>query len=350
MNSDLPTSPKETRRMRKLFSLVALGLLLAGSAMAASSSTPTPEIWFFLRPYAVMANGVDGRQGWQKLFLEPNAPWPPIMDDVQVVALAGNMKTVPDDVLATAFAKLKQKRIGFAIESLAQSWVGYEQYKCGHGVEGYTDPPGNAQIARRIKAAGGELVYVTMDEPLYNGHYYNGPSACHSTIENVAERAAAVMREYQKVFPNVVIGDTEPFPVLTQQPNWQRDYSEWMQAFSKAFGKPIAFLNMDIDWPRDHGHWQQSLEQAADFARANHLALGIVYNTAVPGGAKSDERWLKSAADNFTEIEKGLGIAPDKALFESWTPYPHRSITDANGLGEDDLVKRYLQMRGIKDN
>jgi hypothetical protein len=161
MTSDLPTSPKKTRQMRKLFSLVALSLLLAGSAMAASSSAPTPEIWFFLRPYAVMANGVDGRQGWQKLFLEPNAPWPPFMDDVQVVALAGNMKTVPDDVLATAFAKLKQRRIGFAIESLAQSWVGYEQFKCGHGVEGYTDPPGNAQIARRIKAAGGELVYVT---------------------------------------------------------------------------------------------------------------------------------------------------------------------------------------------
>lgn len=336
--------------MKKLFLILIVLSTGLAAALAASANAALPEIWFFLRPFAMSKQGVDGQQGWQKLFLEPDAPWPAFMDHVRVVAFAGNMKTVPDEVLAQAFAKLKQKRIGFAIESLAQSWVGYEQYKCGHGIEGYTDPPGNAQIARRIKAAGGELVYVTMDEPLYNGHYSNGPNACHSTIENVAERAAAVMREYQKVFPNVMIGDTEPFPVLTQQPNWQRDYREWMQAFDKAFGKPIAFLNMDIDWPRDNGHWQQSLKQAGDFAHANHLALGIVYNTAVPGGAKSDERWLKSAADNFTEIEKGLGIAPDKALFESWAPYPKRSISDTNGPGEDDLVKRYLQMRGIKDN
>ncbi|MGA8903087.1 hypothetical protein, partial [Bradyrhizobium sp.] len=182
-----------------MFSAAALGLLLTGSAMAGAPGAPAPEIWFFLRPFAMSNEGVDGQQGWQKLFVEPNAPWPSFMDHVRVVALAGNMKTVPDEVLAQAFAKLKQKRIGFAIESLAQSWVGYEQYKCGHGVEGYTDPPGNAQIARRIKAAGGELVYVTMDGPLYSGHYFNGPNACHSTIENVAERAAAVMREYQKV-------------------------------------------------------------------------------------------------------------------------------------------------------
>lgn len=121
-----------------------------------------------------------------------------------------------------------------------------------------------------------------------------------------------------------------------------------MQAFSKTFGKPIAFLNMDIDWPRDNGHWQQSVKEAADFAHANHLALGIVYNTAVPGGARSDEQWLTSAADNFTRIEKDLGIVPDKALFESWTPHPKRSITDASGPGEDDLVKRYLQLHGSK--
>lgn len=334
--------------MKELLSALCFSLIAPVAAVAASANPATPEIWFFLRPYATTAGGVDGQQGWQKLFLQPDAPWPPFMDHVRVVAFAGNIATVPDDVLAKAFAKLKQKHIGFAIESLAQSWVGYEQYKCGRGVEGYTDPPGNAQIARRIRAAGGDLAYVTMDGPLYSGHYFNGPNACHSSIENVAERAAAIMREYQKVFPNVVIADTEPFPVLTQQPNWQADYGEWMRAFRKASGRPIAVLNMDIDWPRDNGHWQQSLQQAANLARADHVGLGIVYNTAIPGGAKSDAQWLTSAAANFTRIEKGLGIVPDKALFESWTRYPRRSITDANGLGEDDLLKRYLHMHGAK--
>ena len=143
--------------------------------------------------------------------MQPDAPWPPFMDHVQVIAFAGNFKSVPDDVLVKAFAKMKQKHIAFAIESLAQSWVGFPEH-CGHGVEGYTDPPGNAAIARKIKAAGGELTYVTMDGPFSSGHYYDGPNACHDPIPVVAARAAAVMREYKKVFPNVQIGDTEPFP------------------------------------------------------------------------------------------------------------------------------------------
>ena len=310
---------------------------------AESAGATTPEVWFFLRGYNVSPQGVDGRQGWQRLFLDSDTPWPQFMDHVQVVAFAGNIKTVPDDVLAKTFTKLKEKHIGFAVESLALSWVGFNE-GCGKGVESYTDPPGNAQIARRIKAAGGELAYVTMDGPLSAGHYYNGPNACHDSINKVADRAAAIMREYHKVFPNVMIGDTEPIPSLTKHPHWREDYQEWMQAFQKAFGKPIAFVNFDVNWPEDNQHWQQSLPQATEFARTNHLPFGIIYNTSIPGGAKSDERWLDSAAHNFQKVETDLQIIPDKALFESWAYFPKRSITDANGPGEDYLVKQYLQL------
>src|SRR5438552_5531130 len=264
----------------------------------------------------------------------------------EVLALAGAI-TTPDDVYAKAFVKLKEKNIQFAIESLTQCWVGFPEH-CGYGVDGYTDPPGNARIARKIKATGGKLAYVTMDGPLYGGHYSSGPNACHDTVETVAQRAVAIMREYQNVLPDVIIGDTEPFPALTKQPNWQAEYKEWMQAFNKAFGKPIAFLNIDINWPEDNWHWQQSLVQVVQFARENHLQLGIVYNAAFPQGAKSDEQWLNRAIENYTQIEKQLKIVPDKALFESWAYFPKHSVSEGSNLGEDYLVKRYLQMHAIK--
>jgi hypothetical protein len=317
------------------------------AAPAAPSHAAPPEIWFFLRPFAISKQGVDGQQGWQKLFMQPDAPWPPFMDHVRVVAFAGNIRTVPDDVLASAFAKLRERHIGFAIESLALSWVGFQEH-CGKGVESFTDPSGNADIARRIKALGGELAYVTMDEPLYNGRYYNGPNASHDSIKMVAQRTAAVMKEYRNVFPNVLFGDTEPFPALTKQPDWQNDYREWMRAFNDELGKSIAFLNVDINWPEDSWQWQTSLKQTVALARAEHLPFGIIYNAAFPAGAKSDQQWIGAAAQNFTEIERKLGIVPDKALFESWAFFPKRSITDPTGPGEDDLVKRYLQMHGVK--
>ncbi len=317
--------------------LLMASLSLAGGGEAAADQA-APEIWFFLRPYGAF-HGVDGRQGWDRL-AAPDAPWPDSMRHVRVVAVAGNFSAIPDDILAKVLPKLRQRHIGFAIESLGQSWV--NQPKCGKG--GYVDPGTVARVAQRIKAAGGELTYVTMDGPLWAGHYDNEPGACHSSIKNVAERAAALMREYQKVFPNVIFGDTEPLPSLMKQPGWQDSYREWMQAFREAVGQPIAFLDVDINWPQDNGNWRPSLENVARFTRTNHLPFGIIYNASFPAGAKSDQQWLDRATDNFTQIEEKMGIVPDKALFESWAYFPKRSITDQSGLGEDYLLEKYVRI------
>ena len=51
-----------------------------GGQNAIAAAPDKPEIWFFLRGYAMNpqnSHGVDGQQGWRKLFVEPDAPWPP---------------------------------------------------------------------------------------------------------------------------------------------------------------------------------------------------------------------------------------------------------------------------------
>jgi hypothetical protein len=63
---------------------------------------------------------------------------------------------------------------------------------------------------RLTGSAGAEVGYIAMDDPLWFGHYYNGKNACHSSIDNVAERVAKNLHEYLKVFPNAIIGDGEP--------------------------------------------------------------------------------------------------------------------------------------------
>jgi hypothetical protein len=330
------------------FTIAALTLILAiapswESAQArARADSPSPQIWFNLTNYK-MSNGVDGPQGWNKLFVEPGAPWPAFMNHVQVVAGAG-IAQIPDDVLAKVFVKLDQHHIPFAIESLAQSWV--HEPECGHGVESYYDPPGARKIAEKIKAAGGELAYVAMDEPLFYGRYYNGHDACHSSIENVAERAAAIIREYKKVFPNLIVGDIEPFPAITDQRNWQNEYRQWMNAFNAALGQPIAFLQIDINW--GHDNWPQSLKKTVHFAGSAHLPTGIIYNGDSHRAGGTSEGWLESAVQNFTRIEKEMGIHPDQAIFHSWGKFPIHSISDPSGPGEDYLVKRYLQQRGVQ--
>jgi hypothetical protein len=336
------------RRLLPLLLTAVLGIARSATSFAAT----TPEIWFWMRGYIAdpqKFHGVDGQQGWRKLFMERQAPLPPFMDHVQVVALVGTtLAAVPAEALTGMASRLKEKHIKLGMESLALSWVGFEKEHCGKGVESFTDPSGQAQLARKIKNAGGELAYVSMDEPLFNGRYYSGANACHDSIQTVAARAAAIMREYQKIFPDVVIGDTEPFPALTKLPHWQSDYKQWLEAFNQAVGKPITYLNIDINWPEDNWRWQQSLQEAVRFARENHLQVGIIYNAAFPEGARSDEQWLSRAVDNVTQIENRLHIVPDKALFESWAWFPKHSVSEGGSTGEDSLVKSYMHLHGVE--
>jgi len=326
---------------------IAPALLMCSTPAAPAGENPAreaPQVWFNLTNYN-MGKGVDGAEGWQVLSRGPGAAWPPVMDQVQVVAAAG-LQQVPDEVLARMLAELKARRLPFAMESLAQSWV--NQPRCGRGVESYYDPPGARKVAQRIAAAGGRLSFVAMDEPLFYGRYYGGPEACHSEIDNVAERAAAIMQEYQAAFPEVVIGDIEPIPALTARPDWRAEYRSWMAAFHAKTGKPIAFLQIDINWRQPN--WPQSLREVTAFARAENLPFGIIYNGDAGPQVTSDAAWIRSGEQHVDQIEGGLGVVPDQAVFHSWGRFPGRSFTNGAGPGEDQLVEFYARHKAKPRN
>ena len=324
--------------MRLLGLALATAIMFGTAAEAADASRP--QIWFGM-PGVQMNKGA---AGWDRIFFQPDAPWPKTLDHVQVIgATAGALGKLSDDQLARVVAILQQHHIGLAVSVLAQNWV--HEAHCGHGVEGYSDPPGNARIAAKLVRAQAHVSYFTMDEPLSFGHYYNGKNACHSSIDNVAERVSVIMREYLEAFPGTPVIDTEPFPAVSSHPQWRQDYQDWMRAFRAAVGQPIAGLNIDINWP--DARWRPSLRGVVRFARNHGLRVGIIY-WGNPAVGKTNDLWLDSAAQNFRLIEDGMGIVPDAAIFVSWSRFPERSISDENGLGEDSLVRRYLEFHSSR--
>lgn len=308
----------------------------------APARSETPQIWFSMGALTSPA----GHHSWELLFDTPDAPWPQALSHVKVIGvLTQALVKISDDELAKVVARLKQQHVALGIEMLAQAYTlpGMAAPPgCGGGVEGYFPPEQTAALAAKIKHAGGTLQYIAMDEPLWFGHYYDGHLACRSSIADVAARVAANLREYQKLFPDVVIGDIEPFPSITDQPNWQNDYKAWTQAVQHAVGKPVSYLFVDINWGQVK--WQQSLPAVAAFARANSLPLGMIYNAAPPPASMTNEAWLADVRQNFIHIEKDMHVAPDWAMFTSWAKYPGHAVTDQYGLGEDFAVKQYLQL------
>jgi hypothetical protein len=113
----------------------------------------------------------------------------------------------------------------------------------------------------------------------------------------VAERVAADLREYLKDLPDLTIGDIEPFLSMSDQPNWQADYSAWRAAVQKATGKPIAYLFVDIDWARLN--WEEGLKAIAQYPQDTHLPLGIIYNASPPGRLEGQPGLAQRSAPEF---------------------------------------------------
>jgi hypothetical protein len=179
-------------------------------------------------------------------------------------------------------------------------------------------------IAKKVLAAGGRFKYVGMDEPLFFGHYYSGSNACKSSIEEVANRVAAILSVYRSAFPGVEIGDNEPFPGIARSSDWQSEYATWAESFQKAVGVPIAFLHADFDWNSPRA--LDALQPAASMAAKMGMRFGVIYNGN--DRDKSDLSWIHSAKNHIADAESRLGGRPDNAIFQSWVRYPTRSIPE----------------------
>lgn len=282
---------------------------------------------------------ITGASDFMELF-KNDAPWGQASRHVHVFKFSNQfLSWLDDDQLVAIVQDLARRQIALGMESLAQSVV--DQPACGQNVEGYGNPQDAANIAAKIHRAGGDLRYIAMDEPLWNGHFYSGTNACHSSIANVAERVGSVLSEYRRTFPNVVIGDVEPFPSLSSQPNWEGDYKNWVRAFGQTVASSLAFLHIDVDW--NSGDYAAAIKGAVAVAKASGLKVGIIYNGS--DNAQSDRDWLDQANAHITFVEKTLSIHPDHIIFQSWMRYPARAMPEASETAFTRLINSYFSNR-----
>jgi hypothetical protein len=226
----------------------------------------------------------------------------------------------------------------------------FHEPPCGGGVEGYSDPGSANQTVAKLLRAGASVSYISMDEPLWLGHYYSDKNACRSSIDNLAERTAAIVKVYTAAFPNAIVGDTEPFPAVSSQPNWAAGFVAWTQAFHRATGTQLASLQLDFNWgdPKlntGSAHDGSNaaavaalVRQVAAVARQNGLKVGMIYW----GGGSSDAQWMDQARLHTREVATA-GVNLEQAVFVSWNPYPARTFPASDPRALTNLILYYVQ-------
>ncbi|MBV8750624.1 MAG: hypothetical protein JO103_13020 [Candidatus Eremiobacteraeota bacterium] len=297
-------------------------LALAGTADDAPTTHTAPLVWLGAR--GDFKDALESDALWRSI----DTQWSDAARHVGIVQFSTQfMKAVPDDLLAMIVRHLREKHLALGIESLAQN--GFHEPVCGQGVEGYGGPDEPNLIVDKLLRAGGRLDYVGMDEPMTFGYYYDGPHACKSSIRNVAQRVSVIINIYRAAFPNVVVGDTEAFPAISNHPNWETDWAAWSVAFHEATGKPLAFLHLDFNWGDPRLHDRAAIvalaRSTAAVARANGQDVGMIVNGT--GGPNTDAGWMQQARDHADAIVASE-INPDELAFTSWDKSPARMLPE----------------------
>lgn len=277
---------------------------------------------------------------WQ--MFEPNAPWQSAKRRVAVFGIDQNLvSNGPPDKLRQFFASLREDHIALAVGIGMLTW----SEQCGKHVEGYVPAGSSTYVANRIKSLGGELAYVAIDEALWFGRWYSGANACHSSIEAIAADVAANFRDYKTVFPNVRLGDVEPFgpPPGGDRPgaSWVNTTQAWIDALKAATGTQLAFFHEDItDWHRPLSAY---LPELARLMATNHISFAPIFIAA--SGSGPDAAWMKSAEQNIDIIRAIDMPPPDHVVFATWYPYPTKNLPETSSEAFTHLIDYYFARR-----
>jgi hypothetical protein len=289
---------------------------------------------------------------------DAGAPWANAASHVRVFKIAGDtfLLRAPQQEVNKMIAGLNQRGIAIAIGTGVMNVKPLPRPQCGGWglVEGYGPIALQEAIVRKVKAAGGVIKYVAMDEPLWYGHYVTevqrGQPTCQSSIAEVARLVAPSLAVYQRAFPGVLIGDVEPSNIaettsnLWKNQNWRSDLTTWSKLFRQAVGQQLAFMHIDVVWPRPQAlrATQEMFSELISLKQQNLIArTGIIYNGS--GRDRSDAMWAQAARDHMVQVERDLSVHPDDAVIQSWMPYPSRLLPESDPDTLTGLILHYVQ-------
>jgi len=243
--------------------------------------------------------------------------------------------SLTDTQIRQVFAELSRRNIALAIEwgPVAPSST------CGTSVEGFGSTIDAAFIVNRIKALGGNLQYIAMDEPFFYASLYNGPHACHWTPAQIAQNAVQNIATMKAAFPGLVVGDTEPVLNDADYPGWLNQYAAWVDAWQAATGTPLAFLQSDVDWSMN---WRPNVENLRQVLVQRGVPFGMIYDGS---DDTSDLNWTRDAELHFTSYETEGGVTPDLVVFQSWANHPQYVLPETTPGSFTYLIDRYFRRR-----
>jgi hypothetical protein len=179
------------------------------------------------------------------------------------------------------------------------------------------------RVVANIAAAGGRVSYLDMDEPLLSG------LECGQPLEETVDHAARFMATLQRAYPEVWVGDTEPYPHFRAA-----TLEAWLDGLISGGQRP-AFFHLDVDRRRaqrlgvDVGG---DLLRLDTFCQTHGIPFGIIIWSDEGG---TDEAYYRDALQ-WVETVRGAMGQPEQLLFQSWVISPDGQLRVPTNLPDND--------------
>jgi hypothetical protein len=278
----------------------------------------------------------DGSDDWSELWSE-GSDWEALAGQIDLFKLYGGW-TFAESTRAE-IDRIRRTLDGHGLGLAVETSPLFPTDACGRDgqgnlVEGFAGDQARDTM-ENIREGGGTVDLITLDEPWYYAHHYDGPGACHWNVDRIAQGVAAFIGVARESFPNVLVGDIEPTP----SPVSAAGLGEWIDAWTRAVGEPPAFLHLDLDVGR--ADWT---DVVADIGVESH-ARGVPFGVIAIGdpAAASDLEWLQSGGARLSRLRFLKGVEPDHIVFQSWHDRPDRALPESDPTTYTGWLLEYLR-------
>jgi hypothetical protein len=316
-------------------------------------------IWFQPQPPGMNGPfGTVGSTDFLALFRR-GAPWPKVLAHTQAVGFTADwLYSASTQVLHPIVAFLNAHKVGIEIEAPALQ----ARRTCGSGIEGFVPYglPGGLNLRKftltyldRLKALGGDVTFMKVDEPYYYGSVVSEavlqriaqaagqattPVSCHLPVAEVARDVGQFARLVKSVYPDIAIGDVEPVRPDAYQPDVTTALDAWHDAYRAATGAPFPFFLADVDF--DDPAWPLLVKDLDRSTTSRGIRFGIIYTGDQQDNSNAE--WTSRVTARFEEYQGQAGGQPDYVLFQSWQPRPTLCLPETDPATFTGVIDTYL--------
>lgn len=327
-------------------------------------TSTAPLIW--MSPLPDFMNTVNGSSGgWDSLYADDTTGWHTAAGKTQIMRFPAQwFSSFSADNIAWLTYKMNHANppIYLAIE-IEPNDLYYSNQPAGctstgccksSNGESYSDPSVQNTLIAKLMGSGANLPIVIMDEPFHFGYALSDAGSCRAvysglgltyTPTNEAQNASLLLSIYKAAFPNLIYGDTEPFPALPlADTSWATDYAAFIQALDSQLGVRVSFMHMDLDWNSLVAHNTTVSSEVATVApvvRNSPLSMKLGVIADGDHTENSAAAWMADAESNIWCILNSR-VAPEQWAFETWDSQPTATTPDTSSTALTYLIPYYL--------